>query len=88
MQKTFFIQNLKCGGCAKTITDTLTKILGIENVLVSTVEDSVCFGYAEKDDLNVVKEALWKLGYPIDGEKNSLSRKATSYVSCAIGRIR
>lgn len=88
MKTTFFIQNLKCGGCAQTITDTLTTVPGIENVLVSTANDSVSFGYSEKDDLNIVKETLRKLGYPIDGEKNSLTRKLTSYVSCAIGRIK
>ena len=34
-----------------------------------------------------VKEKLKTLGYPEDGEANSLGSKAKSYVSCAIGKM-
>ena len=34
-----------------------------------------------------VKEKLKTLGYPEDGEVNSLGSKAKSYVSCAIGKM-
>lgn len=87
MRTTFFVQNLKCGGCGTSITSALHKIPGVEDVSISTEDSSVSFGYAEKSDVNIVKEALWKLGYPVDGDKNSFSRKATSYVSCALGRM-
>ncbi len=83
-----YIQNLKCGGCQKTITDTLKTLTGIENIRVSTVDGSVTFDYAEKMDTQIVTDKLAKIGYPIDGEKNTLLHKASSYVSCAIGRIK
>ncbi len=32
-------------------------------------------------------ETLRKLGYPEVGDSNSLINKATSYISCAVGKI-
>lgn len=59
----------------------------IKDVLVALEDDSVSFGYAEKDDLKTVKEVLWKLGYPADVDRKPFSRKATLYLSCAVGRM-
>ena len=32
--ETFYVENIKCGGCAKTIKDTLEKALGVQGVEV------------------------------------------------------
>lgn len=87
MQTTIHIQNLKCGGCANTITKGITAIETISNVSVNVEESSVTFGYETDEKLNEVKEKLKSLGYPEDGEANSLGSKAKSYVSCAIGKM-
>lgn len=87
METTVYIQNLKCGGCANTVTKNLTAIDGIENVLVNVEESSVTFTYNSEEELEVVKSTLNKLGYPEDGEANSLTAKAKSYVSCAVGKM-
>lgn len=87
MNTTIYIQNLKCGGCANTVTKNLTTIDNITEVEVNVDESSVSFNYENEDALNRVKETLQKLGYPEDGEANSLTAKAKSYVSCAVGKM-
>ncbi len=87
MNTTIYIQNLKCGGCANTVTKNLTTIDNITDVEVNVDESSVTFNYDNEDALNRVKETLQKLGYPEDGEANSLTAKAKSYVSCAVGKM-
>ncbi len=87
MNKTLVIQNLKCGGCANTITTRLTSIDGIDSVNVDNNEDSVSFYYSNDSSLNEAIYMLSKLGYPVEGEQNPILKKAKSYVSCAVGRI-
>lgn len=87
MQTTIHIQNLKCGGCANTITKGISAIETVNNVAVNVEDSSVTFDYASDEKLIEVKEKLKSLGYPEDGEANSLTAKAKSYVSCAIGKM-
>ena len=87
MKATLEIQNLKCGGCANTITTRLSALENIKNVLVNNDNDTVCFDYKETADLNEATILLSKLGYPILGENNPLTKKAKSFVSCAVGRM-
>jgi copper chaperone CopZ len=87
METTIYIQNLKCGGCANTITKNITAIGNITNVKVNVEESSVTFHYETEAKLAEVKDKLQSLGYPEDGEANSIGSKAKSYVSCAIGKM-
>ncbi|TJY37275.1 heavy-metal-associated domain-containing protein [Pontimicrobium aquaticum] len=87
MKVTLNIQNLKCGGCANTITTRLSTLDTIDNVLVSNENDTVTFNYKEDKDLTKATDLLSKLGYPIAGENNPLTKKAKSFVSCAVGRM-
>lgn len=87
METTIYIQNLKCGGCSNTITKNVSAIQNISNVTVNVEESSVTFHYETKTNLAEVKNKLQSLGYPEDGEANSLGSKAKSYVSCAIGKM-
>jgi len=87
MKTTLQIQNLKCGGCAHTVTTKLAAIEHIENVLVDVDTDTVSFEYTNEADLEAVKSKLLSLGYPAFGEANPLTAKAKSFVSCAVGRI-
>ena len=45
MTKTEILQNLKCDGCANTITNALNKLEGISNVKVEIESHSVTFEY-------------------------------------------
>ena len=51
------------------------------------IESSVTFIYESLEKLVEVKDKLKSLGYPEDGEANTLGSKAKSYVSCAIGKM-
>ena len=81
------IENLKCHGCANTITKGLLKFNEVQNVSVD-VENSIVEISFEGDNSNIerYKRKLAGLGYPEQGHNSGIS-VATSYVSCAIGRI-
>ena len=87
MKKTEVIQNLKCGGCANTITKALNDLPGISNTIVDVDTNSVSFEYERAEQIETVEHKLSQLGYPIDSDPNSLLKQAKSYVSCMIGRV-
>lgn len=87
METTIHIQNLKCGGCANTITKGIATIDSIQNISVNVEESSVTFSYENEGILDEVKSKFKTMGYPEDGEANTLGSKAKSYVSCAIGKM-
>lgn len=87
MKTTLIIQNLKCNGCATTITNKLADLENVSDVQVNVEEGSVTFNYINEESLLHVKETLKSSGYPEVGENNPLGTKAKSYVSCAIGKM-
>jgi copper chaperone CopZ len=87
MTTTLEIQNLKCHGCANTITTKLSNLVGIKDVLVNNETKSVSFFYENNKTLEGAIDLLNNIGYPIVGEKNAITTKAKSFVSCAIGRM-
>ncbi|MDF0707872.1 heavy-metal-associated domain-containing protein [Flagellimonas okinawensis] len=87
MKTTLQVQNLKCGGCAKTISNKLSEIKDIKDVIVEKDSSSVSFDHQSADDASLVKETLRKLGYPTIDEQNGLVEKAKSFVSCASGKM-
>ena len=88
MRTTVHIQNLKCGGCANTIINKLTEIQGVYDVSINNKEESVSFDFNTPHDFEEAKHVLSRIGYPIIGKDNTLKTKATSYISCAIGRLK
>ncbi len=88
MKTTLKIQNLKCGGCANTILKKMSTIKNITDIEVDNETDTVSFNYDDNNTLNKVTTLLNNIGYPVSGEKNALSTKAKSFVSCAVGRIK
>lgn len=87
MIETIFIQNLKCGGCAHTISSNLKSIENISDVLVDLETNKVNFKYKQKNDIKAVKKKLKSLGYPSIDETNNIAIKAKSFVNCAVGKI-
>lgn len=87
MQKAIInIENLKCGGCANSIVNSISKIPHVNNVEVDLENNSVIIDHEDTVEREVFISALTKLGYPEPGE-STLIHKAKSYVSCAIGRM-
>ncbi|HBG71727.1 MAG: hypothetical protein A2W93_06550 [Bacteroidetes bacterium GWF2_43_63] len=87
MKTTIEIENLKCHGCANTISKGISAMEGVNNVIVDHETSSVTIEYdGNNERMDEFAEKLRSLGYPKAGE-NSTGRKIKSYVSCAIGRI-
>ncbi|MDB4590158.1 cation transporter [Flavobacteriaceae bacterium] len=87
MTTTIKIQNLKCGGCANTIIKKVSDIENVTNVNVNVAESTVTFDSLGQNEITLVRHKMAVLGYPADGENNSVVSKAKSYFSCASGKI-
>lgn len=81
-----YIANLKCGGCATTITTELLKIEGVINVQVDNENDCVEITY-DNVERQIIVNKLHNLGYPEATDENGLLLQLKSYASCMIGRV-
>ncbi len=88
MKTSIVVQNLKCGGCAKTITGKLSEIENISELIVDVDDSKISFNYLNESDLDVVKKKLSALGYPSIDDDNTVLSKAKSFVSCASGKLK
>ena len=80
----FEVENIKCGGCMNSIKTALLKIESVEEVTIDKEIDTIFVtGNVER---KTIITKLNELGYPEKGN-NSLSKKAKSYVNCAIGKM-
>ncbi|MFZ4543830.1 MAG: heavy-metal-associated domain-containing protein [Saprospiraceae bacterium] len=86
MKESYFIENIKCDGCANSICSAAMSITGIDFVEVNIDNQSVTIESDQVEAIEKVLEKLNQLGYPALGNNNVL-KKAKSYVSCAIGRM-
>ncbi len=85
--QTLNVQNIKCHGCANTITKALKHIKGVQDVSVEVESSTVHFDSDNEQVTEDVKRKLSKLGYPVNIAENSQFQKIKSYISCAVGRI-
>lgn len=81
------VVNIKCGGCKNTVTKALEALWATDisiDILSWNIE------YNSNWDRNVVVEKLCSLGYPEVGSESAKSfmKKAVSYTSCAIWKIK
>lgn len=83
------VENIKCGGCANTISKRLRQIEGVTAAEVDTDTGKIQIqGPDSARSLTV--STLAGLGYPEKGSvegMRSLAAKAKSFASCAVGRI-
>lgn len=82
----FFVDNIKCGGCANTVTKKLNSYTGVADVTVNVEEGRVSFSAHDSLNVEEVQTALARLGYAPRGTSTAF-QTAKSYVSCAIGRM-
>ena len=88
MEASIIVQNLKCGGCANTITKKISALNGISEVFVDKDTSKVTFQSLSPKEVEQVKLTLKSIGYPSIDEDNSLTSKMKSMVSCASGKLR
>lgn len=91
------VENIRCGGCANSITHKLIKNPHIDSIDVNITEQTVTLQLEDRLDEETITatktqalQTLHQLGYPergsVDGLE-ALTEKAKSVVSCAIGKI-
>lgn len=83
------VDNIKCGGCANTIRKRVGQVPGVNGVSVD-IEQGIVQVDGDETLRPAVAESLLHAGYPETGSAtgmSSLKAKATSFVSCAIGRV-
>ena len=90
MKQTFEVKNVKCGGCAGTLTKSLLKEFGEVEVNLD-VEPRQITLEIEEEKMEALKLKLRSLGYPLTTDELStfqtVGTTAKSFVSCAIGKI-
>lgn len=88
----FEVANIRCGGCANTITSSL-KEAGFNEVSVdlSCEPRKVTVDILDEAQLAQFKVVLRRLGYPLIGEEegalDNAALKLKSFVSCAVGKF-
>ena len=87
MKTQITVQNLRCGGCANTITKKLSVINDVKDISIAIEASQISFETEHKDTIGKVIEQLKVLGYPEETKHNSLASKAKSFVSCATGKL-
>ena len=80
------VENIKCGGCAKSVRNKVLQSEGVEAVDIDVMDGMVTIVGAEDIDMDGLKAGLASIGYPETGTGNGY-QKVRSYVSCMIGRM-
>jgi copper chaperone len=87
IKETIVVANLKCNGCANTVTNELGSLDGVNQVHVNLEEDSIEIDYLNETDRATIIQRLHKLGYPEATEENGLLMQLKSFKSCMTGRL-
>lgn len=83
------VDNIKCGGCASTISKKLKGAFATDKITVD-IEKGIISIDTDEDKRDEVVATLLTLGYPQSGALqgfDATKAKAKSFVSCAIGKI-
>ena len=90
MKKIFEVKNVKCGGCAGTLSKSLFEEFGEVEVNLE-VEPRQMTLEIEEEKMEALKLKLRSLGYPLTTDELStfqtVGTTAKSFVSCAIGKM-
>lgn len=90
MTKILEVYNVKCGGCANTLTTALKEEFGTVTVDLEVNPRKITLDI-EDNKVDELKLKLRSLGYPLTTDKlNGFDKAATtakSFVSCAVGKF-
>ena len=90
MQKVFKVKNVKCGGCASTLTKSLLEEFGEVSVNLEVEPREITLDIEESQE-EALKLKLRSLGYPLITDNlntfQTVGTTAKSFVSCAIGKM-
>jgi copper chaperone len=83
------VENIKCGGCEKSIVKGLESMDGVSNIVIDR-EQQLISVTADESLREPLIAKLKSMGYPEHGSVAGLEAgftNAKSFVSCAIGRM-
>jgi copper chaperone CopZ len=83
------VENIKCGGCAGSITKKLVEAFDTEAIEVNIEQGTISIDVEDARREDVI-QVLLDLGYPETDSVHgfgSAKAKAKSFVSCAIGKM-
>ena len=83
------VENIKCGGCEKSIVKGLESMGGVSNIVIDR-EQQLISVTADESLREPLIAKLKSMGYPEHGSVAGLEAglpNAKSFVSCAIGRM-
>jgi copper chaperone len=83
------VENIKCGGCEKSIVKGLESMEGVSNIVIDREQQLISVNADESLRAELVAK-LKSMGYPEHGTVSGLDAgltNAKSFVSCAIGRM-
>lgn len=90
MKQTFEVYNVKCGGCANTLINSLKDEFGDVEVDLEVNPRKITLDI-EDEKKEALKLKLRALGYPLTSDELSGFDKAAttakSFVSCAVGKF-
>lgn len=84
------VENIRCGGCANTISKKLLEKEGVDSVDVQIEDQLVVIETKDEVVKQLAIDTLASLGYPEKGSVEGLAAlkgKAKSVVSCAVGKM-
>lgn len=91
MKKTYQVKNVKCGGCAGTLTKALLEEFGEVTVNLEVEPREITVVDITNEQEEALKIKLRSLGYPLMTDELSrfqeIGTTAKSFVSCAIGKM-
>ena len=67
MQKTYKVNGMMCGGCAKSVVGAVEKISGVKSAIVDDKYTCVTVDFADNADDNAVKDAVESAGFDFVG---------------------
>lgn len=67
MQKTYRVDGMMCGGCAKSVIGAVEKINGVKSAVVDDKFTCVTVDFADNADDNAVKTAVESAGFDFVG---------------------
>ena len=91
MKKSFIALNIKCGGCANTVKESLKKEFGEVEVDLEKEPRVVTVEINNEEHEQLFRKKMRALGYPMNDENlgvfTATGLKAKSFVSCAVGKM-
>jgi copper chaperone len=91
MEKKFKALNIKCGGCANTVKESLREDFGEVEVDLEQEPRVVTLEIKNEEHEKLFRKKMRGLGYPMDDEElgafTATGLKAKSFVSCAVGKM-